>query len=60
MGYSPNGITSDAIKMDEKKKELLAIKKYLLENLDQKEFKGMTLEEVNRLLNSIDDFEFLP
>ena len=60
MGYSPIGIARDAIKMDEKKKELLAIKKYLLENPDQKEFKGMTLEEVNRSLNSIDDFEFLP
>jgi len=59
MGYAPNGIQGEAIKMSERRKELVVIEKYLLEHPNVKEYKGMTIEKVKSTINDIDNFEFL-
>ncbi|MDF2842040.1 MAG: hypothetical protein K0R00_466 [Herbinix sp.] len=59
MGYTPYGVTGDAIRMSEKRKELEAIEKYLVEHPECNEYKEMTLEKVRESLAISNSFEFL-
>lgn len=59
MGYAPDGITRDVIKMSEKLKELEKERKYLLEHPKETEYNGQTMTEIEGAIYRIKHFEFL-
>lgn len=58
--YIPLGITGDAIKMDQRLRELKGMRDYLIKHPSEKEIEGKTLEQIEENIKTIKDFEFLP